>query len=517
MDLEQSSKVENVIRNTGMGILNNIALAALSLVSRKLFLVYIGIGYLSIGQIISNILSILAFSELGVANSVLYMLYKPVAERDEREIARVIGTYKRINRAIGCTLAGLGILCIPFLHCFIRTSVPMDTVYLVYLMNLLSSVSTYFCSYRQVLLNADQKNYVITKISLLINLASISIQCVVICLTHDYILYLAVTMVMGLLKDMVVFYAAGRRYPFLRIFRRERLDEDGARALGNNVKSMFSVKFCGIVINNTDNVLVSMIDTLMVGYCANYTVITQRIRGIISIIHNSIVYSLGIASTEKDSLEKYRLFKKILLINTFLAGSTTAWLGVLWDDLIVLWLGERYLLAPSVLYALLLNYMWVAMTATVWMFRDTNGLFVYVKKMLLINAVSNLGISVILGKIIGVAGVYYGTVIADIATNFWFDARLVYRDLFARKDHWRYMLFILVNMTGVLAAIVLIDHLLSSWQVSVMTWFLKAAVTGMVYTGMFFLLYGKSGTMHEIMSTMVLPRIERWREKRWTS
>ncbi|WP_455938386.1 lipopolysaccharide biosynthesis protein, partial [Gemella morbillorum] len=444
--MKQDSKIKNVTRNTILGVFNNIALVLLNLISRKLFLNYIGIEYLSVGQVINNILGILAFSELGVANSVLYLLYKPVAQDDTKKIAKIIGSYKKINRVIGCVIFGLGLVCVPFLNRFIQTSISMKTVYLVFIMNLLYSSSTYFCSYRQVLINANQKNYIVSKVSLFVNFFGILIQCAIIYLTHSYVIYLAVLIIMGLIQNIIIFRIAGRWYPYLKEFRKCKLGERGYKELVNTVKSMFAVKFCAIVINNTDNLLVSLISTLMVGYCANYTIVTVKINSIIAIFHNSTVYSLGIASVEKSAEEKLQLFKKILYINSFLAGATTILLGVLLDDFIVFWLGEKYLISRIVFYSLLLSYMWNIITATIWMFRDTNGLFVYVKRMLFLNAVLNIILSFIFGKLIGVSGVYFATIISNIFTDFWYDAKLVFKKLFHKNKYWHYNFYVLFNV-----------------------------------------------------------------------
>lgn len=511
--MDSDSKVKNVARNTMMGVFNNLVLVALNLISRRLFLRFIGIEYLSIGQIINNILGILAFSELGVTNSVLYMLYRPVAEGDKEKIARIVGSYKKINRAISCVLFALGLVCLPFLSKFINTSISINTVRLVYLMNLLYSASSYFCSYRQVLINANQKSYIISRVSLMVNFMSIVVQCAVIYITHNYLLYLAVTIVMGLVQNIIIYRIAGNMFPFLKEYHRYRLEKQESRQLAENVKSLFSVKICGIVINNTDNILVSMVNTLMVGYCANYTIISTRIRGIITIFHNSIMYSMGIASVEKGSEEKYILFKKFLLINTFLAGFTSFLMGVLWDDFIILWLGPDYLIPKIVFYSILLNYYWVIVTAGIWIFRDTNGLFVYVKRMLLVNAILNLVISVILGRLMGVAGVYYATIIADVLSNFWFDAKLVYEKLFQKRAFWKYNTYILLNAIGVLFLVTGMKRLVSMLDVSIAMWLVKAAISAIVYIVLFILLYGRTDTFKNIVQTIIMPRMRKMRKK----
>lgn len=507
------SRANKVVRNTIMGVINNLSLVALNLISRKMFLKYIGIEYLSIGQVISNMLGILAFSELGVTNSVLYMLYKPVAENDTEKIARIIGSYKRINRAIGVVLLVLGMACIPFLDKFIHTSVPASMLTLIFAMNLISTVSTYFCSYRQVLINANQSNYIVSGISLAVNFLSIIVQCVVIYFTHNYLLYLTVAIVMGVFQNLVLHRIAGRLYPYLREYGNYKLAKNEAKVLLEHVKSMFSVKLCGIVINNTDNVLVSLINTLMVGYCANYTMISTRIHGIVSIFHNSVVYSLGIASVGKSAEEKYRVFKRIKLINTGIAGITSVLLGTLWDDFIVLWLGEEYRIPQLVMYSILLNYTWTVITASIWIFRDTNGLFVYVKRMLIANAVLNLVLSILLGKIIGVAGVYFATVIADVLTDFWYDSKLVYKRLFERKNSMEYMAGITFNTALILFIVYLMKHLFVVWPVTVSGFLTKGILAAGIYVIVFGLLYGRSPAFKEILKLYVLPKVKR-RESR---
>lgn len=503
------SKSKIVLRNTVMGVFNNVALVLLNLITRKLFLQYIGIEYLSIGQVINNILSILAFSELGVANSVLYMLYKPVSENDERKITRIIGTYKKLNKTIGCTIFVFGLLCMPFLHYFIKTSISMNTVKLIFLMNLFYSVSTYFCSYRQVLINANQKNYIVSKVSLVINFCSIIIQSLAIYFTHCYILYLAITIVMGVLINIVTYFIAGYMFPYIVTFKKDKLDKYEARTLAENVKSMFSVKICGIVINNTDNILVSLFDTLKVGFISNYTIVTSRLRGIITVFHNSVIYSLGIASVQKTPDEKYFLFKKVILVNTFIAGFTSLLIGVLWNDFIVLWIGSEYVVSDVLMFSLLINYMWSLIIAPIWMFRDTNGLFTYVKKMLLINALLNLIISFILGKMIGVSGVYYATIIADIMTDFWFDSKLIYNKLFKRNDYWKYCAFVLANIFFIASGTILINRLCLGVKISILTFIVKAIITGMIYIVVFLCVFGRSDVVKNIWSTMIKPKIQR--------
>lgn len=506
MRVNKEAKAINVIKSTMAGVLNNLCLVILALISRKLFLLYIGIEYLSVGQIINNVLGILAFSELGLTNSVLYMLYKPIADNNYSKIIMIINTYKRLNKIIGCIIFVLGMICIPFLHLFIRTNISNYTLYIIFVMNLLYVGGTYFCSYRTVLLNANQKDYVAHIISLTVSLFNLIIQCAAIILTHNYFIYLSITIASGLLQNIIVYIWTGRMYPFIKHNKSEKLSKNDTSQLWTNIKSMFAVKFAGIVINNTDNVLVSIIDTLMVGYCTNYTTISLKIKAIVNIFHNSMVHSLGIASIEKNSNEKYLLFKRIVFINTFIGGLSTVLLGVLWNDFIFLWIGKEYIVAENIVWSLLLNFYWSVATATVWMFRDTNGLFVHVKKMLMINAFLNLIISIILGRTVGISGIYFATVMSDIVTDFWYDVKLVYLKCFERTDFYRYMIFILFN-TAIVFTMIVGLRFLSFDEISIKNWLMKAIISAGIYILIFIVIYRRTSVFKNFFNQIVLSKL----------
>ena len=62
--MQKHSKTENALRNAVIGITNNVVVLVLHLLSRKLFLRYLGIEYLSVEQVARSLLSILSFSEM---------------------------------------------------------------------------------------------------------------------------------------------------------------------------------------------------------------------------------------------------------------------------------------------------------------------------------------------------------------------------------------------------------------------------------------------------------------------
>lgn len=76
-------RTKNSIKNIYMSILTQIIITLLGFVSRKIFLDNLGTEYLGINGLLTNVLSMLSLVEGGIGTSIIYNLYKPLAEDDE--------------------------------------------------------------------------------------------------------------------------------------------------------------------------------------------------------------------------------------------------------------------------------------------------------------------------------------------------------------------------------------------------------------------------------------------------
>ena len=90
------SRTENSAQNIIFGFINRIVSLILVFISRKLFIYFIGIEYLGINSLFSNVLSILSMADLGFGIAMSYSFYKPLAEDDKRQISALIGFYKKV-------------------------------------------------------------------------------------------------------------------------------------------------------------------------------------------------------------------------------------------------------------------------------------------------------------------------------------------------------------------------------------------------------------------------------------
>lgn len=477
-----------VFKNTLFGAANVLLSLVLNFISRKLFLNYIGIEFLSVNQVIASILTVLTFSEAGLNSAIVYMLYKPFARNDTEEVNRILRLYRKVNRIIAALIMGVGLLLIPMLPLFINIDIPASSIVLIYVMYLFNASFSYILSYRTVLFSSDQKAYIPSMISTFVSLARLILQCGVIYITHNYFWFLGVTILLNFLNYVIQYFIAQKYYPYVTEKSVKPSTPEQKTALKNNVISMFSINLSNIIITNTDNILISAISTIMVGYCANYISITSALESMMNNMYQALMHALGNYGVSSSAEQKHTMFNHIRFINNTLASFTTVCVAILADDFVVLVFGQQYSIPLILFISIILKYYWKLTNSIIWMYRDAGGLFRKAQKILLLDAALNILLSVVLGQLIGVSGVYFATVVADIFTNFYFISGLIYRELFQRSSNTEYIFNQLKDLFGTVLLILICYLATRTLSTSILGFLAKMLICFVIY-GVLFLLF----------------------------
>lgn len=83
--------------------------------SRRIFLAELGAEMLGINSLFTQILSMLSLVELGIGSAIVFSLYRPLAEKDEQQIAAIMMVYRKAYTLIGGVIFMLGMLLTPFI------------------------------------------------------------------------------------------------------------------------------------------------------------------------------------------------------------------------------------------------------------------------------------------------------------------------------------------------------------------------------------------------------------------
>ncbi len=460
--MDKNTRTINSIRNITTGFLGQIVQTLLGFISRTIFIKCLATEYLGISGLFTNILSILSLAELGVGSAIIYALYKPLADKDEYKISSLMNFYSKSYKIIGISIGIVGLSILPFIE-FIINDIPNieESIYLIYFLYLFNTVITYFFSYKNSIIIGDQKNYISSIISYAVSFFQTIIQIIILLITKDFLLYLITQSVFSLIYNIIISKKADNMYPYLKKNKDAQLDKGTKNELVSNIKSLMTIKLSGVLVNNTDNIIISKFSGLSaVGLCSNYNLLISIINSILAQIFGGITASVGNLNAKETNEKKEELFKVINFINFWLFGFSAVCIVILSNDVIKLWIGEEFILPISIPLVLAINFYMVGMQNAVWTYKNTMGLFKHGRYLLIVTGIINLVLSLILGKYMGLFGILISTAISRGLTNAWYDPYAVYKYGFKKSSKSyiiRYLKFVII-----IGLILIIDGYLCS-------------------------------------------------------
>ncbi len=141
--MNNNSRSVNSALNISVAITSQLLSLFISFVTRTIFIKLLGLEYLGINGLYSNLMSFLSLAELGLGTAMLYTLYKPVFEDDKVLIASLLNYFRRIYRLIALVVFLLGLVLVPFLNYIVNTEAPIDYLELYFLLFLSNAALSY--------------------------------------------------------------------------------------------------------------------------------------------------------------------------------------------------------------------------------------------------------------------------------------------------------------------------------------------------------------------------------------
>lgn len=423
------ARVDNIVRNLKFAALCQVVLLAVNFVVRRIFVLTLGQEYLGLNGLFADILSMLSLAELGFGTSILYSLYKPVAEGDTETIKALMQLYRRAYRVIGLVVLTAGTALTPFLDLFVR-EMPDGIPHIrwIYLLNVVNSALSYFFIYKASLLFAYQKKY----IELLLNAAVKSVagllQIFLLLATHNYFLYLGVTLGATLIQNLSISLCTDRAYPYLRQRQVRPLRPEERRTIWHNVAAMVFHKFGEVAVFSTDSILMArFVSVAAVGLYSNYIMIRKALLMAVDMLFGAITPTFGNVNASESLEHKRTVFFRINFFSGWLFGWMSICLLWLYNPFISLWLGEAYLFPMPVVALIVANFYLYCMRLPVGTAKNAMGLFWNDRYKPIAEVILNLIISVVLAQRIGIAGVLAGTVLSTVAVPLWIEPLVLYR------------------------------------------------------------------------------------------
>ena len=193
-----------------------------------------------------------------------YALYKPIAEHDQEKIAAYMKIYGKAYKIVGTIIALLGIIIMPFLGIIIKDTPSIaESISLIYVLFLFSTASSYFFSYRSSIIIASQRNYVVVGISYAVVIVQNILQILVLVVAHNYLIYLIIQVIAVLVSNILISKKAGDDYPYIQKKDTIKLTKEEKIGLLKNIKAITVTKLSGILVNSTDNIVITFFNGLI--------------------------------------------------------------------------------------------------------------------------------------------------------------------------------------------------------------------------------------------------------------
>ena len=409
--LRTLNSLKNIIGNFA----NNILLNLLRFVSRIIFIRVLSDVYLGVNGLLSNVLGLLALSELGISTAISYSLYRPLSDNNVPKIKALMNFYQKAYRVIAVVILILGLVLLPFLPWFIKDTNGIESLNIIYLIFLANMVIGYLFSYKRTLITADQQNYKIMPIVMFYSFLTTVLQISVLLIFKNYIIYLLMQSLCIILENLTVNHYINKQYLYLKDnLKDNKLDKKELKEIVTNVKALMFHKVGSYVLSASDNIIISkFIGIVMVGIYSNYVLIVNMINSFITVLINNVTASFGNLIAKDDEKKSMEVFDEMNLICFILYGGATVCFINLFNPFIDLVFGEKFVLSMFVVFLISFNNFLVGMNLAPITIQSAAGLYNNDRFVPLIQSVVNIIISVVLSLKIGIAGVLLGTLISQ--------------------------------------------------------------------------------------------------------
>ena len=428
-----SSRTKFALTNSLVALLYYLITLVLSFISRKVFLDYLGADILGLNTTATNLLQFLNLTELGIGIAVSFSLYKPISDNDNERINEIISLqghlYKRIAYII---ITGAIILSFFFPLIFKKITLPLWYAYASFGVLLFSSLLSYFVNYKQVILTASQQQYKITYSYNTCILVKIICQIFVLSeVSHPYLWWLVLEVSFSIIASSVLNYIIKKNFPSLQksTIKFKRLIKKYPE-LTTKIKQLFFHKIAGFVITQTSPLIIYAFLTLsMVAYYGNYLVVVSGCTLLLTSIFNGTGASIGNLIAQSNTKQILNVFNELFCIRFLITTSLCICFIFLIDPFIKIWIGKGYLLERKVVILITLNLYLVLSRGVVDAFLNGYGLFKDIWAPI-VEAILNLGISILGGYLWGLPGIISGTTISLLIIVFFWKPYFLFKDGF---------------------------------------------------------------------------------------
>lgn len=435
------AKTKNAIKGSLWGIAYRIVCTIFPFIIRTIIIKEFGEKYLGLNSLFTSILHVLNLSELGLTNSIVYSMYKPIADDDYEKLSALMAFYRKLYFVIGMFILIVGLGCVPFIPKLISGDYPPGVnIYILYIVFLLNTVVSYFFfGYKEAILTAYQRIDIINFIRLITFLAQFIFQIGILLIAKNYYLYSSVMIAFTLIRGYLNSIFVSKRYP--QIVCKGNIDRNELKLIKVNMAGVTLGKLCTVSRGTFDEIIISsFLGLSALAIFDNYYYIISAIIAIMNVVENSLISGVG-NSIVIDTVEKnYNDFKKINFLYMWLVGTLSCCLFCLYQPFMEIWVGQDLMIDNTTMILFVLYFYSGCLCSISNVYSTAKGLWWNLRVKSVFEIIVNLGLNILLVVLYGMRGIIIATVISYVFVSFFWGSYVLFKEYFGIK-HFRSLLY----------------------------------------------------------------------------
>jgi O-antigen/teichoic acid export membrane protein len=316
-------------------------------------------------------------------------------------------------------------------------------VYVLYIFYLANTVLSYLLSaYKVSLLNAYQRQDVVSNTLTITQGGMYICQIIVLILIRNYYAYAALMVVFTILNNIINAIKVKHLFPKYKCSG--KIKERELASIKRQVPGLLVTKLCYISRNSFDSIFISAFLGLKISAMyGNYYYIMNAVVSILKIISNSILAGVGNSQVTDTAENNYNTMNKINFIYMWISGWCTICLLCLYQPFMKVWVGTELSLDFGVVILLCVYFYITEMGEIRGVYSDAAGLWWENRYRALIESVANLVLNYVLVQWLGIYGIILATVLSLFFINFCWGSQIVFQQYFKngkQKDYFWYHL-----------------------------------------------------------------------------
>ncbi len=404
-------------KNTAASLIAQITTLICGFILPRLFLQHYGSEVNGLVNSISQFLSVIAFLELGVGAVVQSSLYKPLAEKDNQQISKVMVSANKFFQRLACILL-VYVISLMIIYPFIAN----QNFGFIYTATLIAAISIssfaqyYFGIVNSLLLNADQRGYIQYNAQTVTIILNTIVCAIMISMNGTIQVVKLVTSLIYLARPVILQIYVNNHYA---INWKIKYTQEPIKQKWNGVAQHVA----SVVLDGTDTIVLTVFSTLSnVSIYSVYFLVVKGVKTLFLSVTNGIQALIGElwAKQELDQLKSFFGWIEWLIhTGTTYVFSCTAALIVPFIQVYTLGIRDANYIQPTfailltlanAMHCLRLPYNIMVLAA---------GHYKQTQRNYIVAAILNIVVSILTVKIWGLIGVAIGTLVAMTYQTIW--------------------------------------------------------------------------------------------------